>query len=235
MWGMRRIHFYSLKLGRHLNHKEEALRSVCVPKYVAEKDGAPPDQGFHFLTTATTGRTQQLHDYHHLILYFSLPVSLMFFFSFHLLITLWTQLTQIKEQLQSPGRKLELKGFSPSLLISQHFSSNSSGESSAIRGDVCLSPAIPSSPFLSLYLSKTVFRRALEPGISEKLLGSGAWEGLCPSPGLIRSGTLSRRESKATEKRSTFHFLLVFVMLSQKHNSSILCKPLTLPIFKYSM
>lgn len=60
-----------------------------------------------------------------------------FFFSIHLLITLCTQLTQIKEQLQSRSRKLELKGFSlslstsPSLLISRHFSSNSSGEPSA--------------------------------------------------------------------------------------------------------
>lgn len=65
---------------------------------------------------------------------FSLPVSLMFFFfffpfpsSFHLLITLCTQPTQIKEQLQSRSRKLELKGFSLSfylllLLLSPRFS-----------------------------------------------------------------------------------------------------------------
>ena len=57
---------------------------------------------------------------------FSLPVSLMFFFfsfpsSFDLLITLCTQPTQIKEQLQSRSRKLELKGLSLSLSLSLSF------------------------------------------------------------------------------------------------------------------
>lgn len=108
-----------------------------------------------------------------------------FFLSFHLLITLCTQLTQIKEQLQSRSRKLELKGFSPlstspSLLISRHFSSNSSGEPSAERGNVCLSQAVPSSPFLSLYLAKTVLSRVPGPGITEKPLGSKSAERTVP-------------------------------------------------------
>lgn len=47
-----------------------------------------------------------------------------FLFFFHLLITLCTQLAQIKEQLQSRSRKLELKGFSLTfyLSLSPHFS-----------------------------------------------------------------------------------------------------------------
>lgn len=130
------------------------------------------------LTSAPTGRTQVKLVNHHLILHFSSPVSLMFFsLSFHLLITLCTQLTQIKEQLQSRSRKLELKGCSllsasPSFLISRHLSSNSSGEPNAERGDVCLSQVVPSSPFLLLYLAKTVLSRVLGPGITEKPLGS---------------------------------------------------------------
>lgn len=111
---------------------------------------------------------------------------------------------------------------SPALLISQHFSSNSSGEPSAERGNVCLSQAVPSSPFLLLYLAKTVLSRVPGPGITEKPLGSEARKGLCPSRGLIRSGTLSRWVSKATEKRSTFHPLLVFVTLST-HTTAVYC------------
>lgn len=49
-----------------------------------------------------------------------------------------------------------------------------------------------------------------------------ALKGLCPSRGLIRSGTLSRWVSKATEKRSTFHPLLVFIMLST-HTIAVYC------------
>lgn len=150
-----------------------------------------------------------------------------FFFSFHLLITLCTQLSKIKEQLQSRSRKLELKGFSlflpaPSLLTSRHFSSNGSASLSAERGDVCPSRAVPSSPFLLLYLAKTVLSRAPGPGIAENPSGSEARGGLRPSRGLIRSGTLSRRVSKATEKRSTFHPLLLSVTLSV-HTTAVYC------------
>lgn len=65
--------------------------------------------------------------------------------------------------------------------------------------------------------------------------GSRAMKGLRPESGYVRSGTLSRWVSKATEKRSTFHPSLVFVMLSM-HTTAVYCANLlTLPSFKYLM
>lgn len=72
-------------------------------------------------------------------------------FFFHLLIILCTQLTQIKEQLQKPEQETRAKGVlslslslstsSPSLSsFLDTSSSNGSGEPSAERGNVCLSP-----------------------------------------------------------------------------------------------
>ena len=91
----------------------------------------------------------------------------MFFFffsfpsSFHLLITLCTQPTQIKEQLQSRSRKLELKGFSLSfyllLLLSPRFSTllfkQLRPSRGAERGDVLPEPgrSLFTFPFFFFY------------------------------------------------------------------------------------
>lgn len=91
---------------------------------------------------------------------------------------------------------------------------------STARGNVYLSKATASSPFLLLHLTKTVLSRVSGPGNSTKkkkeerkkekrektnLKGSEALKGRCPRWEVIGMGTLSRWVSKATEKRSTFH------------------------------
>lgn len=150
-----------------------------------------------------------------------------FFISFHLLIALCTQLTQIKEQLQSRSRKLELKGFSlflPLPLSSFLNTSLQTAQASRVLSEATSAWARPYPLHLSFYfISLRQFSAVCQYWVSlEKLLGSEAQKGLCPSRGLIRSGTLSRWVSKATEKRSTFHPLLVFIMLST-HTIAVYC------------
>lgn len=147
MWGMRRIQFYLLKIGKTPLIKRRKLHVLCMScisaPFVYLKMFAREWRGAFFRRGGNKSRLSPLlpplagrgnsasiitSSY-----IFSLPVSLMFFFfffpfpsSFHLLITLCTQPTQIKEQLQSRSRKLELKGFSLSfyllLLLSPRFS-----------------------------------------------------------------------------------------------------------------
>ena len=138
MWGMRRIQFYLLKIGKTpLIKKEEASCFVyvlykchlCTYRCLL---GSEKVFFFFFLQTrgtnpdfpspaprwpdAVTVRQSSPHPTFSPCLlvwcfFFSFPSS------FDLLITLCTQPTQIKEQLQSRSRKLELKGLSLSLSL----------------------------------------------------------------------------------------------------------------------
>lgn len=194
MWGMRRIQFYSLKLGRHHNQKEEALCFMYVLSkwavvYQLRNDPLSllPQVARHSssLSITTSSTSSRL-----------LVWCLLFFFP-PLLITLCTQLTQIKEQLQSRSRKLDLKGLSLFLPLSLFFpppSNSSGGEPGAERGHVCPRRAVPSSP--SLFASR---RSSAE-----------------------KTGLMWWWVSKATEKRSTFHPRLVSVMLSV-HTVPVYC------------
>lgn len=139
----------------------------------------------------------------HLSLHFSVPLSWMFSPDH-------TRHTAASDQ--SRASKPELKELSLMLplhcfLISQHFSSNGSREQSA-------------APSLTFPLSSS-----RTPQLSARAR--------CPRKNPARddqTGTVSRWESKATEKRSTFP---PPVPCFQQHNRSLLYKPLKLPIFKY--
>lgn len=147
-----------------------------------------------------------------------------FFFSLHLLITLWTQLTQIKEKLQSWSRKLELKGFS--LFLPLHCSSFlKTSLQTAQDAEYCTRQRLPKQghslftfPFYCISLRqfsaecqgqvavpKKKEERKKEKREKTNLTGSEALKGRCPRWEVIGMGTLSRWVSKATEKRSTFH------------------------------
>lgn len=222
MWGMRRIQFYLLKIGKTPLIKRRKLHVLCMScisaPFVYLKMFAREWRGAFFRRGGNKSRLSPLlpplagrgnsasiitSSY-----IFSLPVSLMFFFfffpfpsSFHLLITLCTQPTQIKEQLQSRSRKLELKGFSLSfyllLLLSPRFSTllfkQLRPSRGAERGDVLPEPGrslftFPFFFFFWLYLSETVLSRVPGPGYHWKQPpGSGARErDWCPSWGLVK-------------------------------------------------
>lgn len=92
----------------------------------------------------------------------------------------WDQRAASKPEQETRAKGVLSLSTSPSLLISRHFSSNSSGEPSAEWGNVCLSQAVPSSPFLLLYLAKTVLSRVPGPGITEKTIGLRSTERTVP-------------------------------------------------------
>lgn len=157
-----------LKLGRHLNQKKEALffvcaRYICAIVYLGMSTVSlgsekvlfqmkeritfiPSHLCPHWPNTVITCRSSPHPTF---LLTFQLDVFSSSS-SFHLLITLCTQLTRIKEQLQSRRRKLELKGFSlflplPLFSFLNKFSSNSRVQRGATSARA--RPAA-SSPFL---------------------------------------------------------------------------------------
>lgn len=239
MWGMRRIQFYLLKLGRHLNQKEYVFVCISAPfvylkMFNREWEGAFSNEGTNYNPFPLLPPLAWHSNSTSIITSSYISPCLLvwcFFFSFHLLITLCTQPTQIKEQLQSRSRKLELKGvlsLSTSPSLSPHFSTLLFKQ---LRRAEVLSEAVsawagavPSSPFPFCFILLRQFSAECQGQVSlAKTTGLPKHgEGLCPSRGLIRSGTLSRWVSKATEKRSTFHPLLVFVMLPT-HTIAVYC------------
>lgn len=137
----------------------------------------------------------------------------------HLLITLCTQLTQIRGRLQSWSRKLELKGFSLSLSLlpssfSRHFSSN--GVRQTERRARRRLPRVRAG---TLFTSPPTLSRsrAPGPGVTGRRRKATHWAPKARTQTVLEwrtneiGGTVSRWVSKATEKRSTFHPLMVFL------------------------
>lgn len=147
MWGMRRIQFYLLKIGKTPLIKRRKLHVLCMScisapfvylkMFVREWRGAFFRRGGNksrlsrscprWPDTVTARQSSPHPTFSPCLLVWCFSFFFPFPSSFHLLITLCTQPTQIKEQLQSRSRKLELKGFSLSfylllLLLSPRFS-----------------------------------------------------------------------------------------------------------------
>lgn len=221
MWGMRRIQFYLLKIGKTPLIKRRKLHVLCMScisaPFVYLKMFAREWRGAFFRRGGNKSRlsrscprwpdtvTARQSSPHPTFSPCLLVWCFSFFFpfpsSFHLLITLCTQPTQIKEQLQSRSRKLELKGFSLSfyllLLLSPRFSTllfkQLRPSRGAERGDVLPEPGrslftFPFFFFFWLYLAETVLSRVPGPGYHWKQPpGSGARErDWCPSRGLVK-------------------------------------------------
>lgn len=219
MWGMRRIQFYLLKIGKTPLIKRRKLHVLCMScisaPFVYLKMFAREWRGAFFRRGGNKSRlsrscprwpdtvTARQSSPHPTFSPCLLVWCFSFFFpfpsSFHLLITLCTQPTQIKEQLQSRSRKLELKGFSLSfyllLLLSPRFSTllfkQLRPSRGAERGDVLPEPgrSLFTFPFFFwLYLAETVLSRVPGPGYHWKQPpGSGARErDWCPSRGLVK-------------------------------------------------
>lgn len=222
MWGMRRIQFYLLKIGKTPLIKRRKLHVLCMScisaPFVYLKMFAREWRGAFFRRggnksrlsrscprwpDAVTARQSSPHPtFSPCLLVWCFSFFFPFPSSFHLLITLCTQPTQIKEQLQSRSRKLELKGFSLSfylllLLLSPRFSTllfkQLRPSRGAERGDVLPEPGrslftFPFFFFFWLYLSETVLSRVPGPGYHWKQPpGSGALErDWCPSRGLVK-------------------------------------------------
>lgn len=221
MWGMRRIQFYLLKIGKTPLIKRRKLHVLCMScisaPFVYLKMFAREWRGAFFRRggnksrlsrscprwpDAVTARQSSPHPtFSPCLLVWCFSFFFPFPSSFHLLITLCTQPTQIKEQLQSRSRKLELKGFSLSfyllLLLSPRFSTllfkQLRPSRGAERGDVLPEPGrslftFPFFFFFWLYLAETVLSRVPGPGYHWKQPpGSGALErDWCPSRGLVK-------------------------------------------------
>lgn len=221
MWGMRRIQFYLLKIGKTPLIKRRKLHVLCMScisapfvylkMFVREWRGAFFRRGGNKSRLsrscprwpdAVTARQSSPHPtFSPCLLVWCFSFFFPFPSSFHLLITLCTQPTQIKEQLQSRSRKLELKGFSLSfyllLLLSPRFSTllfkQLRPSRGAERGDVLPEPGrslftFPFFFFFWLYLAETVLSRVPGPGYHWKQPpGSGALErDWCPSRGLVK-------------------------------------------------
>lgn len=222
MWGMRRIQFYLLKIGKTPLIKRRKLHVLCMScisaPFVYLKMFAREWRGAFFRRggnksrlsrscprwpDAVTARQSSPHPtFSPCLLVWCFSFFFPFPSSFHLLITLCTQPTQIKEQLQSRSRKLELKGFSLSfylllLLLSPRFSTllfkQLRPSRGAERGDVLPEPGrslftFPFFFFFWLYLAETVLSRVPGPGYHWKQPpGSGARErDWCPSRGLVK-------------------------------------------------
>lgn len=221
MWGMRRIQFYLLKIGKTPLIKRRKLHVLCMScisaPFVYLKMFAREWRGAFFRRggnksrlsrscprwpDAVTARQSSPHPtFSPCLLVWCFSFFFPFPSSFHLLITLCTQPTQIKEQLQSRSRKLELKGFSLSfyllLLLSPRFSTllfkQLRPSRGAERGDVLPEPGrslftFPFFFFFWLYLTETVLSRVPGPGYHWKQPpGSGARErDWCPSRGLVK-------------------------------------------------
>lgn len=221
MWGMRRIQFYLLKIGKTPLIKRRKLHVLCMScisapfvylkMFVREWRGAFFRRGGNKSRLsrscprwpdAVTARQSSPHPtFSPCLLVWCFSFFFPFPSSFHLLITLCTQPTQIKEQLQSRSRKLELKGFSLSfyllLLLSPRFSTllfkQLRPSRGAERGDVLPEPGrslftFPFFFFFWLYLAETVLSRVPGPGYHWKQPpGSGARErDWCPSRGLVK-------------------------------------------------
>lgn len=219
MWGMRRIQFYLLKIGKTPLIKRRKLHVLCMScisaPFVYLKMFAREWRGAFFRRggnksrlscscprwpDAVTARQSSPHPtFSPCLLVWCFSFFFPFPSSFHLLITLCTQPTQIKEQLQSRSRKLELKGFSLSfyllLLLSPRFSTllfkQLRPSRGAERGDVLPEPgrSLFTFPFFFwLYLAETVLSRVPGPGYHWKQPpGSGARErDWCPSRGLVK-------------------------------------------------
>lgn len=221
MWGMRRIQFYLLKIGKTPLIKRRKLHVLCMScisapfvylkMFVREWRGAFFRRGGNKSRRsrscprwpdAVTARQSSPHPtFSPCLLVWCFSFFFPFPSSFHLLITLCTQPTQIKEQLQSRSRKLELKGFSLSfyllLLLSPRFSTllfkQLRPSRGAERGDVLPEPGrslftFPFFFFFWLYLAETVLSRVPGPGYHWKQPpGSGARErDWCPSRGLVK-------------------------------------------------
>lgn len=221
MWGMRRIQFYLLKIGKTPLIKRRKLHVLCMScisaPFVYLKMFAREWRGAFFRRggnksrlsrscprwpDAVTARQSSPHPtFSPCLLVWCFSFFFPFPSSFHLLITVCTQPTQIKEQLQSRSRKLELKGFSLSfyllLLLSPRFSTllfkQLRPSRGAERGDVLPEPGrslftFPFFFFFWLYLAETVLSRVPGPGYHWKQPpGSGARErDWCPSRGLVK-------------------------------------------------
>lgn len=221
MWGMRRIQFYLLKIGKTPLIKRRKLHVLCMScisapfvylkMFVREWRGAFFRRGGNKSRLsrscprwpdAVTARQSSPHPtFSPCLLVWCFSFFFPFPSSFHLLITVCTQPTQIKEQLQSRSRKLELKGFSLSfyllLLLSPRFSTllfkQLRPSRGAERGDVLPEPGrslftFPFFFFFWLYLAETVLSRVPGPGYHWKQPpGSGARErDWCPSRGLVK-------------------------------------------------
>lgn len=221
MWGMRRIQFYLLKIGKTPLIKRRKLHVLCMScisapfvylkMFVREWRGAFFRRGGNKSRLsrscprwpdAVTARQSSPHPtFSPCLLVWCFSFFFPFPSSFHLLITLCTQPTQIKEQLQSRSRKLELKGFSLSfyllLLLSPRFSTLLFKQLRPSRGaewgDVLPEPGrslftFPFFFFFWLYLAETVLSRVPGPGYHWKQPpGSGARErDWCLSRGLVK-------------------------------------------------
>lgn len=216
MWGMRRIQFYLLKIGKTPLIKRRKLHVLCMScisapfvylkMFVREWRGAFFRRGGNKSRLscscprwpdAVTARQSSPHPtFSPCLLVWCFSFFFPFPSSFHLLITLCTQPTQIKEQLQSRSRKLELKGFSLSfylllLLLSPRFSTllfkQLRPSRGAERGDVLPEPgrSLFTFPFFFFFYFISLRQFSAEcrgPGITgsnrrapEHGKGTGAW------------------------------------------------------------